>query len=152
MRTDLSKTLSRRLMRWGISLFLLGLLTGFAIPVLSNPRLGLSSHLEGVQNGMLLLILGLIWPRLQLSARMLRAGFFLAIFGTYTNWGITLLAGIWNAGSDLMPIAGGSAVGTAWQEVMVKAGLLSLAIAMVLVSIFVLVGLQGDEQPVFHKS
>ena len=36
-----------RLLRLGVLLFLLGLLTGFAIPALTNPRMGLTSHLEG---------------------------------------------------------------------------------------------------------
>ena len=55
-----------RLLRLGVLLFLLGLLTGFAIPALANPRMGLTSHLEGLMNGMFL-SLGLLWPRLALS-------------------------------------------------------------------------------------
>lgn len=52
---------SRKLIRYGILLFLLGLLTGFAMPAFENSRMGLSSHLEGVMNGMFLVLLGLIW-------------------------------------------------------------------------------------------
>lgn len=37
---------SRNLIRYGILLFLLGLITGFVIPVMANPRMGLSSHLD----------------------------------------------------------------------------------------------------------
>ena len=39
------------LLQLGILLFLIGLLTGFVIPKLANPRMGLASHLEGVLNG-----------------------------------------------------------------------------------------------------
>jgi hypothetical protein len=35
----------------GLLLFLLGLLVGLAAPVLANPRMGVSSHIEGVLNG-----------------------------------------------------------------------------------------------------
>lgn len=143
MDIELKENLGRGLLQAGMALFTLGLLTGFAIPLLKHPRLGLSSHLEGVQNGMLLLILGLIWPRLRLSAGLLRSGFYLALYGTFTNWGTTFLAAAWSAGSALMPLAGGDAAGTAWQEGIVKFGLLSLALAMVVVSGFVLYGLRG---------
>src|ERR1700753_4150644 len=44
----------------GLVLFLLGLLTGFAVPAVKNPRMALSSHLEAVLNGMFLVLLGLL--------------------------------------------------------------------------------------------
>lgn len=44
----------------GLALFLIGLLTGLVIPALKNPRMALSSHLEGVLNGMFLVVLGLL--------------------------------------------------------------------------------------------
>lgn len=47
--------------------FFLGLLTGFVIPVMRNPRMGLASHLEAVMNGMFLILLGLLWHKLRLS-------------------------------------------------------------------------------------
>ena len=65
----------RRLIWHGIVLFFLGLLTGFVIPAVTNPRLGLSAHMEALLNGMLLILVGimivfafitegkLIWPR-----------------------------------------------------------------------------------------
>ncbi|MDZ7844985.1 MAG: hypothetical protein U5K99_09315 [Anaerolineales bacterium] len=145
MNGELKGNQGRRLLRAGMVLFSLGLLTGFAIPLLKHPRLGLSSHLEGVQNGMLLMILGLVWPRLKLSAGMLRGGFYLALYGTFANWGTTFLAAAWAAGGELMPLAGGDAAGTAWQEGLVKFGLLSLALAMLLVSGMVLYGLRGKD-------
>jgi len=144
MKKTLTQDHGRRLLRAGMVLFSLGLLTGFAIPLLKHPRLGLSSHLEGVQNGMLLLILGLVWPHLNLSGRWLRTGYYLALYGTYANWGTTFLAAAWAAGGEVMPLAGGGAAGTAWQEGLVKFGLLSLALAMLAVSGLVLYGLRGN--------
>ena len=142
MGTNLKSQLSHKLVRHGIILFLLGLLTGFAIPLMQNPRMGLSSHLEAIMNGMFLILLGLIWHKLQLSNKSLKWGYALALFGTYTNWLTTFLAGLWGAGAELMPIAGGNFHGVPWQEILIKFGLVSLSLAMITICIMVLWGLR----------
>jgi hydroxylaminobenzene mutase len=138
--------LSRKLIRSGVLLFLFGLLTGFVIPVMQNSRMGLSSHLEGIQNGMLLMIIGVIWNRLYLSEQGLKRVYFLALFGTFTNWATTFLAGLWGAGEEMMPIAGAGFNGAVWQEILIKGGLFSLAITMVIVSVMLLIGLRGRNE------
>ena len=143
MNNGTKLVLGHKLIRYGVLLFLLGLITGFAIPAIQNPRMGLSSHLEGVQNGMLLILFGIIWARLRLSNRALTWGYFLTLFGTYTNWATTFLAGLWGAGAEMMPIAGGDFFGAVWQEMLIKFGLLALSIAMVIVSGMLLWGLRG---------
>ena len=134
---------SRSLLRLGVLLFLLGLLTGFAVPSLATPRLGLTSHLEGILNGIFLMVLGLVWPKLTLPAWALRAGFWLLVYGTFTNWLTTLLGAVWGAGGRMMPIAGGDLEGSRAQEAVVVFGLLSLSIAMVAGCVLVLWGLSG---------
>ncbi|MBK7105512.1 MAG: hypothetical protein IPH62_09525 [Ignavibacteriae bacterium] len=52
-------------------------------------------------NGILLIIFGLIWPKLNLSNKQFQLTFILSIFGTYTNWVTTLLAGFWGAGHNV---------------------------------------------------
>ena len=136
------KTAAHRLLQSGVGLFLLGLLTGFAIPVLANPRMGLSSHLEGVMNGMFLVLLGLIWERLALPSTALRVAFWLAIYGTFANWATTLLAAFWGAGESMMPIAAQGHNGTSVQEMIVSIGLWSLSVSMVVVCVLVLWGLR----------
>ena len=145
MQNKTKTDLSRKLIRSGVLLFLFGLLTGFVLPFMQNPRMGLSSHLEGVQNGMLLMLFGAIWNRLNLSNQGLNWVYFLALFGTYTNWATTFLAGLWGAGEEMMPIAGAGFNGAAWQEILIKFGLFALAITMVIVSVMLLVGLKGKE-------
>ncbi|UVO13121.1 hydrogenase [Mycobacterium sp. SVM_VP21] len=137
----------RALLWHGVFLFLLGLLTGMATGAMSNPRMGLSAHLEGVMNGLFLLALGLLWGRLRLSARWLTALFWLALYGTYVNWASTLAAAIFGTGRST-PIAGAGHHSGIWQENLVDAGLYSLSIAMLAVCVIVLVGLRpGDEAP-----
>lgn len=130
MKTNnLQVDVSQRLIQLGVLLFVLGLLTGFAIPLMESPRMGLSSHLEGVLNGLVLIVLGLSWHRLSLPGWASRVAPPLAVFGTFANWLATLLAGIWGAGR-MTPIAGGGATGTPSEELVVAALLIALSLAM----------------------
>jgi hydroxylaminobenzene mutase len=137
--------LGRRLLQLGMVLFLLGLVTGFLVPVAANPRMALSSHLEGVLNGVFLLVLGAIWERLHLAPGARRLVFGLAIYGTFVNWGTTLLAAVWGAGESMMPLAGAGHAGTSGQEMLIAVGLLSLSVSMLVVGGMVLWGLRRLE-------
>jgi hydroxylaminobenzene mutase len=137
----------RRLIRCGILLFLLGLLTGLIVPALANPRMGLSSHLEGLMNGIFLVVLGLVWPRLRLSTAAQAIAFWLSVYGTFVNWATTLAAAAWGAGAHMMPIAGVGHEGTRVQEGIIAFGLVSLALAMIATSGIVLWGLRDVDDP-----
>ena len=136
---DLKASQGQRLIQSGVTLFLLGLLTGFAVPALQNPRMGLSSHLEGIMNGFMLILFGLIWPRLALKKNWLSMGFWLALYSAFANWLATLFAAIWGAG-ELMSIAGGRR-GSAAQELIINGLLYSLSLTLVIVCVILLVGL-----------
>lgn len=135
--------LRRRLLWHGVFLFLLGLLTGFAIGATKNPRMGLTSHLEGVMNGMFLGILGLAWHDLRLTRSVQLTAYWLALAGTYLNWGSTLIAAIFGT-MALAPIAGSGQAAAAWQEGLVTFGLLAVSVAMPAVCLILLWGLRGD--------
>ena len=81
----------------GLILLLLGLLTGLAVPALTNPRMGLASHLQGMTNGPLLVIVGLLWPHVDLPHVLDAVTVVLLIYGTYANWLATQLGAIWGA-------------------------------------------------------
>lgn len=138
----------RRLVRYGVLLFFLGLLTGLIVQKLANPRMGLSSHLEGVMNGIFLVVLGVIWPRLRLSRLALTITFWLAMYGTYISWATTLAAAAWAAGEAMLPIAALGHKGTALQEAIINLGLSSLVLAMLVTCVIVLWGLRGADEPV----
>jgi hydroxylaminobenzene mutase len=131
----------RRLLWFGLFLLLLGLLTGLLVPSLTNPRMGLSAHLEGVMNGLLLAVLGLAWDRLWLSDRAGAALFWLALYGAYANWATTLLGALF-ATNRRTPIAGVGYGGLAWQENLVEVGLISLVIAIIAACVLALWGLR----------
>jgi (hydroxyamino)benzene mutase len=137
----LQRRTGHRLVQLGLVLFVLGLLVGFAVPFFANPRMGLTSHLEGIMNGMLLMLLGLLWPRLVLGARALQVTFVLAIYATFANWLATLLAAAWGAGRN-MPIAAPQPTATLIQENIVDFLLISLAITLLVACGLVLWGLR----------
>jgi len=123
---------SRKLMQLGMLLFLLGLLVGLAIPGFDNPRMGLSAHLEGVMNGMFLVIVGLAWGHLQLSEKQRSVLYVLLVYGTFANFVATTLSAVWGAGAEMMPIAAEGYAAAAWKESLIKILLYSLAISMVI--------------------
>jgi hydroxylaminobenzene mutase len=138
---SIEQVMSRRYLQLGIFLFLMGLVTGFGLPLMENPRMGLASHLEGVLNGVFLVVLGLMWHRVQLSVTAQRVAFGLVVYGTFANWMATLLGAIWGAGT-MMPIAGLGHQGTSIQESVIGLLLFSLSAAMLVVCLMVLWGLR----------
>ncbi len=118
------------LLSLGALLFFLGLLSGFAIPAMTNPRMGLAGHLEGVMNGTFLIVIGLAWSRLHLAPRNLAATYWLLVYGTYANWFFVSIAAMFGT-KAMTPIAASGYEGLAWQENLVTAGLFSVGIAMV---------------------
>jgi hydroxylaminobenzene mutase len=141
MQTTHTNTKSDRLILLGLILFLLGLIIGLAIPLLQNPRMGLSAHLEAITNGMLLMILGLIWHRIALSTKWLSINYWLLVYGTLANVTAVLLAAITGFGK-LMPIAGGKE-GSNPIESIISFLLVSLALAMLFVLTMVIIGYQN---------
>jgi hydroxylaminobenzene mutase len=137
--TILQKWQSDRLLFLGILLFLFGLLIALFIPMMTNPRMGLSAHLEGAMNGMFLVILGLIWDKLLLNDKWLASAFWLTVFGSFANFLAVSIAAVTGAGK-LMPIAGGKE-GTFLVEGLISFLLISLALAMIGVCLIVLMGL-----------
>ncbi|MCA1981885.1 hypothetical protein [Nocardioides nematodiphilus] len=104
----------------GLILFLLGLLTGLAVPAFKNPRMGIASHLEGVTNG--------------------PATVALLAYGAYANWLATQLGALWGAGRRFAPGATGSHQATRAKELAVDALLVTLAPAMIAGTVLLLVG------------
>jgi hydroxylaminobenzene mutase len=129
------------LFRLGLILFLLGLLTGLAVPFLRNSRMGLSSHLEGVLNGMFLVLLGLLWPHTQLSHAWGVTAVTLLVYSTFANWLATLLAAAWGAGRRIAPIAGGDYEASAVKDHVVSFLLVSLSLTIVVGIVIVIAGL-----------
>lgn len=123
-----------------MTLFLLALIAGLLVPGFPVPRLGVSVHLLGLMQGLFLTVLGLMWPRLQLTHAWSRAGGWLAVYGCLSAWVSNVLAAIWG-GSALLPLASGPARSTGLHDGIITIGLRSGAVSLVAATIVVLRGL-----------
>ncbi len=140
---NLKNNQSNKLIFLGVLLFFIGLIIGMIVPVFANPRLGVSSHIEGVLNGIFLIVLGLIWHKVDISLKWLKISFYLAIYGTFVNCFGILIAAIFNAGK-MLGIAANGQEGTPLVEGIVSFCLISLSIAMLVVSVLLLIGLKRN--------
>jgi (hydroxyamino)benzene mutase len=134
---------NRRLMWHGMFLFLIGLFTGFAEGHFANVRMGLAAHLEGVMNGIFLVLLGAVWTEVRLPPLAKAIAYWTALYGTYVNWLATTLAAAFGTGV-LSPITAPGRSGLPWQESLVTAGFISVGIVIVVSSVLILWGLRAN--------
>ena len=109
-----------RLLQIGVALFLVTSFEGFVIPGLAAPRLGLSAHSLMALLGVLLISMGLLWPKLRLGAVTSRLAFWLLVYSSSAIVAAYLLGAIWGAGNTAMPMAAGPAHGSGFQEALIK--------------------------------
>jgi (hydroxyamino)benzene mutase len=133
---------NRRLMWHGMFLFLIGLLTGFAEQHFANVRMGLAAHLEGVMNGTFLVALGAVWNEVRLGPRAKGVAYWVALYGTYGNWFVTSMAGVFGTAA-LSPITAAGHSGLPWQETAVTLGFLSVGITIIATAVLALWGLRA---------
>ena len=141
-----SKDTNRTLMRWGFFLLLCALVTGLAVPGFTNPRMAVSAHLEGVMNGLLLVIVGLVWSHLGLSGRLAKIVFWLFAYAAFANWGVTTLAAALGT-SRLTPMAGAGYSASPMQENVVQVIQVSLALAVIAAVALVVYSLRRRKEP-----
>jgi hydroxylaminobenzene mutase len=136
----------------GIGLFVFSGLEGFAIPHLRAPHLGRSVHkLSGLQ-GVITLALGLLWPRLNLSATSSRIAFWTFIYSSFATLIPFVMAAIWGAGNTTIPQAAGAARGSALQEVIIKVVLYSAAAPFFVSMALILWGLRIVDMQAPHSN
>lgn len=133
---------ARRLMFLGMVLFVVGLVSGLAMPLFRNPRMGLSAHLEGVLNGLFLMAAGLVWPHVRLAEVRAGVAWRLALLGTWGNWAVTTLAAILGTKS-LTPIASAGFGAGRWQETLVTFGFATSGLAILAAAVLLAIGLAG---------
>ena len=141
-----SNLLSRqghRLLQVGVGLFLFSSVEGFVIPYFPEPRLGLSVHTLSALQGVILLALGLLWPRLNLGTTASRIACWFFIYSTFATLVPYVLAAAWGAGNSTIPLAAGTARGTAVQETVIKVVLYSAAPTVLISLALILWGLRS---------
>ena len=120
-----------RLLFYGVLLFVLSLLTGLLLAAaptfVANPRGLLAGHLEAAMNGMGLMLVSLFLPRVRLSAGQASACRATLLYGAFSNWVFTSLAGILGT-SMATPIAGAGHQASPALEMFIQVGLVSVAL------------------------
>ncbi len=122
-------------------LFLLGLLTGLAVQVFKNPRMGVASHLQGMANGPFLVLIGHVWPHVHLPRAWGILSVVLLVYGAYANWLATQLGALWGAGHRFAPGASGEHRAAPAPERVVDLLLITLARAMVVATLLLIIGI-----------
>ena len=110
-------------MAWHVALSL-GLITGLLEQHFTNVRMGLSAHLEGVMNGILLLALGAAWNEVRLPHPVKVTAYCTALYGTYMNWLVTSIAAAFGTAAN-SPITSAGHSGQPWQESVVATDFLA---------------------------
>jgi hydroxylaminobenzene mutase len=107
-----------RLIQIGVVLFLATSFEGFVISYFAVPPLGRSAHSLAALLGVMLLALGLVWPRLDLAAVASRIAFWFLIYSGLAIVAAFLIAAISGAGQETIPLAGAQH-GSAFQEIVI---------------------------------
>ena len=144
-----SSTLSRqghRLVQLGVALFLFVTLQGLAIQNFAVPSLGRSAHTVSLSSGLVLLGIGLVWPRLALGATATRIAFWFLIYSLLVTIVVFLLAAMWGAGNTVLPLAAGASHGTALQENIIAVVLVSTLPTGIVAFALILWGLRGSPE------
>ncbi len=134
---------AHRLIQVGVFLFLVGLIEGLLVPLFAVPRLGVSAHLLAITQGIFLVVLGLVWPRLHWSDRISRMVFWMVIYGCFSAWTANILGAILGAGNTMLPIAAGQAKGSPGEEMLITILLRSAALCLIASVVLVLWGLRA---------
>src|SRR5918992_241991 len=109
MTATLSPILSdhgHRLLKVGAALVLYSFFEGFAILYLGSPRIGLSVHTLSAFQGVLLLVLGLVWPRLALGPTSARLAFWFLVYSTFAILAAYTIAAVWGVGIETIRLMG----------------------------------------------
>jgi len=146
MSDNSSITLSRqghRLVQLGVALFLFVTLQGLVIQNFAVPSLGRAAHTLSLSTGLVLVALGIVWPRLTLGVTATRVAFWFLVYSLLATIVAFLLAAMWGAGNSVLPLAAGAAHGTALQENIIAAVLVSTLPTGIVAFALILWGLRG---------
>lgn len=137
----MAENVKRQFIWHGIFVFGLGLLVGAFVPVLTNPRMGVAAHVGATLSGMFLVLVGLVWEEIKLSATAEKTAYWLFLYATYTGWLAQFLAGLWGT-SRATPIGGAGYSGEPWQEIAVYVIAVSFSLAIAVACILAMWGLR----------
>ena len=139
----------QRLLQVGMALFLFSSLEGFAIPLFASQRIGLSVHTLSALQAVMLLAIGLLWPRLRLGPRASRVAFWSLIYSALAILAAYIVAAYWGVGIETISLMGelphGLTHGSPFQESVIKVLAYSSAPTGIAAFVLILWGLRMGE-------
>jgi (hydroxyamino)benzene mutase len=133
-----------RLIQIGVALFLFTSFQGFAVPYFAVPNLGRSVHTLSGFTGVLLVALGLVWPRLKLTSQLSRLAFWFLIYSALATIAGFVIAALLGAGSSIMTIAAACHRGSDAQEMLIQLVMYPAAPTGIISFALILWGLRGS--------
>ncbi len=124
---DLLSHQGHRLLQLGVTLFLFTSIEGFFVPYFAASNLGRSVHTLAAFSGVLCMVMGLAWPRLDLGTPAARTAFWFLIYSDLATIAAFVMGAIWGAGNSIIPLAADGAHGTAIQEAAINVVMYSAA-------------------------
>jgi (hydroxyamino)benzene mutase len=103
-------------------------------------------HTLSAFSGVLMLALGLVWPRLNLGATTSRIAFWFLMYSDFATVAGFLMAGVWGAGNSIIPLAAGAAHGSDFQEAAISVVAYSAAPTGIISFALILWGLRLNPQ------
>jgi len=137
--------MKRRCVWHGLFLFILGLVAGMFVQSMTNPRMGLTTHVGTLMTGSFLLAMGAAWDQVRLDAGIERAAFWLLVFGSYGSCASLPLAAVLGTRSST-PIAGAGYGASPGSEALVTASLSVTAMALLVACAMLLWGVRGTSR------
>ena len=128
------------LMYFGALLFLISLIQGLIIPYFTIPRMALSAHQAGIDSGIVLILIGLIWKHLLLKETLIRITFYSSIFGMYIVWFAITLSSILGA-SNALPLSGEGVTSSPTNELIVQILIMTGGSLCLVSALFIFLGL-----------
>ncbi|MEA2841320.1 MAG: (hydroxyamino)benzene mutase [Methylobacteriaceae bacterium] len=119
-----------RLLRYGFILVLISLALSFFIPAMPVPRLALSAHTIGIMSGILMVLVGAIWPVFGLGPAQAAIMQWCWVYSGYANW-LGCLLGAATGASRMTPIAAGTSPGPFVAETLVSVLLVTTGVTAV---------------------
>jgi len=135
--------ISRQILIHGMTLVLVGLVWGLAVPKTPYPRIALGAHIQFVENGLMFVVLAILLLKLPHSVG--RGSALVMLLAVWLTWsmGLSEAANAWWGTAQTLPIVAhqaGAAGGESWQELAVKLTHMSAALVLIVGWVLLLVG------------
>lgn len=126
---------SRQILVHGMTLVLVGLIWGFAIPITPHPRLALGAHIQFVTNGMLFMVMSI--AMLAIPNRVGLKSMWIMLLAAWLTWAMAMseAANSWWGTKQTLPITASQANATGgepWQELVVTLTHLAAGVALII--------------------